>query len=160
VAELDSGGNLLGTATSAANSELGTARYRIAYDPAANVAYVTGRRWPGISVTRLYGLTEGHCSTVPYYESMFTMQVSVGSALGWVGFYSSSGGPSYGSGITVDGSSNIYVAGSDDYVTAVWRSPARVPSLGVRNQVSNNSLQSAFPSVATMAAMCTSPLHL
>ena len=154
VAELDSGGNLLGTANfGGPTSEFGhSAVTGIAYDPAANVAYVTGSAvaWD-LGYQGYTGWTGGTLlNSLPITKSMFTMQVVSGSALGWVGFYSSSGGPSYGSGITVDGSSNIYVAGSDDYVTAVWKiSSTGSQAWEFETKYSNNSLQSASLSVAT-----------
>jgi hypothetical protein len=154
VAELDSGGNVVGTANfGGPTSEFGNSVVTgIAYDPAANVAYVTGSAvawnlgWQGYT-----GWTGGTLlNSLPTTKSMFTMQVFSGSALGWVRFYSSSGGPSYGSGITVDGSSNIYVAGSDDYVTAVWKiSSTGSQAWEFETKYSNNSLQSASLSVAT-----------
>jgi hypothetical protein len=137
VMEVDPNGNELGAANFGraicSDGQCSfTVAYGITYDPAGDGIYITGQAalwWVG--GTMINGL--------PPYNAMFILQAGTGSAgvgLSWVGFYyTASGGNTWGQAITVDSSSNLYVAGVDGGEGSLWKVNANSPTSAVWEQL-------------------------
>lgn len=123
VAEVDAGGSYLGGlnfgyARCSGGLCAQNAVYGLTYDPVQDWVYVTG-------LASLWWRGGQPVNSLPSAYAMFILQAGSGAGgpgLGWVGFYASgAAGNTWGQAITVDASSNLYVAGTDGNQGAVWK---------------------------------------
>jgi hypothetical protein len=131
VMETDPAGNMIANANMGYSSYWRTcAVYGMAYNPADGYVYITGGAsggWRGGQPID-NGLAPNGSLPANQMGAMFVMQAQAvlgGIAFGWVGFYftppGGSFGYTYGQSITFDASSNLIVAGNDNDNVAVWK---------------------------------------
>lgn len=128
VMETDPSGNMIGAVSNFGSGIFGAtcSAYGITYDTVQNFAYITGMAggwWLGGQPVN--GLPTNGAT------AMFIVQaqgVAGGVGLGWVGFYytadtNGGGTNAYGRAITIDASSNLIVAGTENgnWDAAVWK---------------------------------------
>jgi hypothetical protein len=131
VMETDPEGNMTGGANIGySNYGRTCAVYDLAYDSANNYMYITGSATGGWQGGEPVDNGGGPNGSLPANQAgaMFILQtrgVAGGMWLGWVGFYftppGGSYGNTYGQSIAVDASSNLIVAGNDNGNVAVWK---------------------------------------